>query len=381
MKERRLEILGILIVAVSLLVIISLFGYNSNEDPGISPNVRIENPLGILGLWIAYYFIKLGFGYMSFVLPILGIIWGVWFFTHKDFDAISRLSGYVIGAMILSSISFGAASLYGMSGMVGGLISGMFRDFLGIIGTMILLTALWLVLIRGYFGFSYYHPIRELLSKLKKKQDEKKLVTDEKNIEEEKRRHTQSLISKIDAQRSKEIENIDLNSGEGAEDTKEDSAEISETEDASDIANVSDESEQEVLQSDKIDNTSKNTDKDEESVDLLDDSNPDNIEETNEDMDIEVGEIIEEDEVELDEVQDRKAPKKAYQLPSADLLDNPSVNIQTGMSRDELVDRANFLQQSLETFGVVGKVVNVILGNLLLTFTAKSKGRLKVCEL
>ncbi|SVD63490.1 uncharacterized protein METZ01_LOCUS416344, partial [marine metagenome] len=45
MKERRLEILGILIVAVSLLVIISLLGYNSNEDPGISPNVRIENPL------------------------------------------------------------------------------------------------------------------------------------------------------------------------------------------------------------------------------------------------------------------------------------------------------------------------------------------------
>jgi len=368
MKERRLEILGILIVAVSLLVIISLLGYNSNEDPGISPNVRIENPLGILGLWIAYYFIKLGFGYMSFVLPILGIIWGVWFFTHKDFDAISRLSGYVIGAMILSSISFGAASLYGMSGMVGGLISGMFRDFLGIIGTMILLTALWLVLIRGYFGFSYYHPIRELLSKLKKKQDEKKLVTDEKNIEEEKRRHTQSLISKIDAQRFKEIENIDLKSEEGEEDTKENNAEISKTEDVSDIANVPDGSEQEVLQSDKIDNTSKDTDKDEESIDLLDDSNTDNIEETNEDMDIEVGEIIEEDEVELDEVQDRKAPKKAYQLPSADLLENPSVNIQSGMSRDELVDRANFLQQSLETFGVVGKVVNVSPGPVITLF-------------
>ena len=83
MKERRLEILGILLVAVSLLVFISLVGYNSNEDPGISPNVMIENPLGILGLWISYYFIKIGFGYISFVLPILGIIWGIWFFTHK----------------------------------------------------------------------------------------------------------------------------------------------------------------------------------------------------------------------------------------------------------------------------------------------------------
>ena len=92
MKERRLEILGILLITVSLLILISFLGYNSNEDPGISPNVKIENPLGILGLWISYFFIKLGFGYMSYVLPILGIIWGVWFISHKVYDAISRLS-------------------------------------------------------------------------------------------------------------------------------------------------------------------------------------------------------------------------------------------------------------------------------------------------
>ena len=53
MKERRLEILGILSVAISLLVFVSLLGYNPNEDPGISPNVRLENPMGILGVWIA----------------------------------------------------------------------------------------------------------------------------------------------------------------------------------------------------------------------------------------------------------------------------------------------------------------------------------------
>ena len=42
-------------------IFISLLGDNSNEDPGISPNVMIENPLGILGLWISYYFIKIVF--------------------------------------------------------------------------------------------------------------------------------------------------------------------------------------------------------------------------------------------------------------------------------------------------------------------------------
>ena len=89
--------------------------------------------------------------------------------------------------------------------------------------------------------------------------------------------------------------------------------------------------------------------------------------ETDIDEDLEVGEIIEEEEVNLDTVEERKTPKKEYQLPSADLLTNP-VNIQSGMSRDELVERANFLQQSLETFGVMGKVVNVSPGPVITLF-------------
>ena len=46
MKEKRFEILGILILTVSLLLLISFLGHNPNEDPGISPNIRVENPMG-----------------------------------------------------------------------------------------------------------------------------------------------------------------------------------------------------------------------------------------------------------------------------------------------------------------------------------------------
>ena len=49
MKERKLEILGILSIAISFLVIVSMLGYNAFEDPGISPNIQVENPMGILG--------------------------------------------------------------------------------------------------------------------------------------------------------------------------------------------------------------------------------------------------------------------------------------------------------------------------------------------
>ena len=64
-KDKRFEILGILIITVSLLVLLSFFGHDPNEDPGISPNVKVENPMGILGVWISYLLIKLGFGYSS----------------------------------------------------------------------------------------------------------------------------------------------------------------------------------------------------------------------------------------------------------------------------------------------------------------------------
>lgn len=370
MKEKRLEILGILAVAVSLLVFVSLLGYSPNEDPGISPNVRVENPMGILGVWLAYFFIKLTFGYSSFILPLLAISWGIWFFTHKEFEAISRLTGYLMGVVVLSSISLGAAQIfrYGFddttfrfSGLIGGLISLFIYDFVGGIGIVIVLLALWLVLARGYFRFSFYEPIKTFLARIEKKKDERNLVTDQQSIEDEKRRHTQSLISKIDEQ-SQRDEELDapkdsdskeeeiLETADEVESVEEDSAE-----DFEEISIDPDEPPKE---------TGENEDEiEEESVEKNETVSPEGEAEEN----LEVGEIVEESEVDIDSVQQRKAPKKAYQLPSAELLANP-VNIQGGMSRDELVDRANFLQQSLETFGVVGKVVNVSPGPVITLF-------------
>ena len=370
MKEKRLEILGILAVAVSLLVFISLLGYSPNEDPGISPNVRVENPMGILGVWLAYFFIKLTFGYSSFILPLLAISWGIWFFTHKEFEAISRLSGYLMGVVVLSSISLGAAQIfrYGFddttfrfSGLIGGLISLFIYDFVGGIGIVIVLLALWLVLARGYFRFSYYEPIKTFLDRMKKKKDERNLVTDQQSIEDEKRRHTQSLISKIDEQHQRDEE---LDATKDSDSKEEEILEI-----AGDVESVEEDSAEDFeeisIDSDESpEETGENEDEiEEESVEKNETVSPEGEAEEN----LEVGEIVEESEVDIDSVQQRKAPKKAYQLPSAELLANP-VNIQGGMSRDELVDRANFLQQSLETFGVVGKVVNVSPGPVITLF-------------
>ena len=70
-SERRLEIFGILLIAISVFLFFSLIGYNPSEEPSISPNVLVENPMGILGLVISHFLIKLGFGYTSTLIPFL----------------------------------------------------------------------------------------------------------------------------------------------------------------------------------------------------------------------------------------------------------------------------------------------------------------------
>ena len=83
-SERRLEIFGILIIAISVFLLFSLIGYNPNEEPSISPNVKVENPMGILGVTISHFLIKIGFGYVSVLLPFIGFLWGWSFFAKKD---------------------------------------------------------------------------------------------------------------------------------------------------------------------------------------------------------------------------------------------------------------------------------------------------------
>jgi hypothetical protein len=206
LKDRRLEILGILTLTTSLLVLISLIGYNSSEDLGISPNVQVENPLGILGVYLSYFFIKFLFGYPSLLFPILGLIWGWLCFSQKELKSFNRIAGYVVGVSILLSVSIGLVEIglhnrsgldFTASGLVGGNLANFMYSFLGIIGTTILLVALWLVMIRGYFEFSLYEPLEKLGITFKKKRQDQKLKKEIEATDEAKRKHTQDLLNKM----------------------------------------------------------------------------------------------------------------------------------------------------------------------------------------
>jgi S-DNA-T family DNA segregation ATPase FtsK/SpoIIIE len=379
LKDRRLEILGILTIAISLLVLISLIGYSPNEDPGISPNVHVENPLGIIGVYLSYFFIKFLFGYPTFLIPILGLIWGWLCFSQKELTSFNRIAGYVFGACVLLSVTIGLIEIgmhdrsgldFTTSGLVGGNLANFLYSFLGIIGTGILLIALWLVLVRGYFEFSLYEPLEKLGITFKKKRDEQKLKKEIETTEEAKRLHTQDLLNKIDAQREGEDALVEADAAtEEKVVEQEDEAPPAVPESISQTHVPIEEKEEQTVGEIKDESTEELIET-EQSEDDFQTEIPDK--QTGEvqppvDENIEVGEMVEEDEVNLDEVSERQLPKREYQLPLSDLLATP-VNISDSMSRDELVDRANFLTQSLLTFGVEGKVVNVSPGPVITLF-------------
>jgi len=385
MKERRLEILGILCMATSFLAVISMVGYNPYEDPGISPNVKVENPMGILGVFIAYFFIKFSFGYSSFLLPVLGSVWGWWFFSKREASILSRISGYLLGVMLLISVTLGLFEIgmysssgieFNYSGLIGGNLANFLVSFFGMIGSSIILVTSWLVLIRGYFSWSFYGPFDSLTNFIKKRQEDRKLVSVEQTSEKEKRRHTLDLMQKIEEKQEQDMI-VQENDIETTEDDLIGSGEIDATPEPLEkpsekifkaTGSTSGLSSAPVSEDSFYDET-KNIDDikdmsvEEENQQILETTEPSEPNDEN----IEVGEVVTEEEVNIDELEARKAPKRKYQLPSSDLLEIP-VKVQDGISKDALVERANFLTQSLETFGVVGKVVNVSPGPVITLF-------------
>ncbi|MEE8437458.1 MAG: DNA translocase FtsK [Candidatus Neomarinimicrobiota bacterium] len=359
MKTRRFEILGMLSMAISALVLISLLGFNPQEDPHISPHVQILNPMGIMGVWIAYLLIKLAFGYASFILPVLGIVWGWWFFSGKNTAALSRISGYLIGVMVLFSSTLGVAEIYRghvyykYCGLLGGLTGRFLFDFLGYFGAFLILFVFWLVLIRGYFSLSFYSPINKLVKLFKKRKAEKMIVINLAKEEQDKRIHTKSLLQKL----GDEGQSGQVNGPEPGENIN------IPVPDASDESGRPENSDHDkklkmTQRPDSIQKQNSNLDTGADAADP---------EISKGEVDFEIGRIVEEREINLDQVKSGLAPKRKYKIPSADLLTVPKKS-QDGMSREELVDRATFLGESLKTFGVEGKVVNVNPGPIITLF-------------
>ena len=370
-NERRLEILGILIIALSIFILVSLLGYSPSEEPSLSPNIQIDNPMGIFGLFISYLFIKKGFGYVTIIIPLLGLVWGWFLFAKKKLEQLIRSSIYISLAMIIVSITIAVLSIlileesptrYFLSGQIGGNLGDFFLDWFKLWGTLIFLVAGYLILIRGYFNIELYAPFKKAKIKWLDLKTEKNAYKERKEKEDAKRKHTQELKAKIDTK--KEIEDSSSSNMNANKKTDEKSILLKDLEQGNldqtpTEPELSEKQENSLSYNEEIETSTKEQKLD--NAEVVSD-----VENSNQE-DLNIEEIIEAEEVDIDGIEDRKKPKRKYQLPSSELLENP-VNVSDNLSRDELVERANYLTQSMSTFGVEGKVVNVHPGPIITLF-------------
>ncbi|TVR13407.1 MAG: DNA translocase FtsK [Balneolaceae bacterium] len=118
--SRKMEITGILIMAISVLLLLSIASYNENDysivktlsyetlvQPDQGPALRVQNWLGITGAYISQLFVRTLFGYSSLLIPILLFSLGWYIFRRYDLNDLSWPAAYTLWIIVLFSTIFG----------------------------------------------------------------------------------------------------------------------------------------------------------------------------------------------------------------------------------------------------------------------------------
>tara|TARA_B100001146_G_scaffold90793_1_gene80470 strand:- start:31029 stop:33278 length:2250 start_codon:yes stop_codon:yes gene_type:complete len=321
MDKTRIQIIGWLLGFCSLLILGSMVGYDASEEPSLVSN-SINNPFNIVGVYVGYYFVKLGFGYAAYIIPLIGLTTSFYLISNFSF-MLSRLVSYQLAFLFYLSItlglfqnynSFSSQISYEYSGLLGGLVLSLLHDWIGPIGAISLMVALWILLFVGFFNLDLYSSFQSVASFIQSKIKSLSeinwrvwLKNEDKYLQEEVKKiiDDESFLDDITEEESKE-EITEEVKGEAINDVE------SETE-----------------------------------------------------LSIEKG-IIEK-EVDIDQKRLSSIIRKDWKFPSTDLLEFISDESEE-LSTDYLKDRAEFLRNSISTFGVEGKTGSIKTGPIITLF-------------
>lgn len=119
-ESRKMEIIGILVMALGGLIGLSILSYHASDynliqslstdnllsiDRG--PALRIQNGLGVVGAYLAHFFVYRLFGYMSLFIPLIILTYGWFIFRNRDTGQLLWLTAYGIWSMVLFSTILG----------------------------------------------------------------------------------------------------------------------------------------------------------------------------------------------------------------------------------------------------------------------------------
>lgn len=164
--ERTYKIAGTISLLVGLFLFIAFtsyaFTWQDDQDKvhqfGVKifsvDDIHVSNLLGVLGAYVAHFFIYKGFGVASFLFCSFFFVLGVnLLFVRKVFSIIRNIK-YVITGLIVLSITFAfvfRSSEFSYGGAVGELVNDWLIKWVGVIGT----AAILLVAAFSYFVWRF----------------------------------------------------------------------------------------------------------------------------------------------------------------------------------------------------------------------------------
>ena len=225
-------------------------------------------------------------------------------------------------------ISFPSQIIYEYSGLLGGLSLSLLYDWVGLIGTASFISVLWILLFTGFFNIDLYKVFQSAISLI------------QSNIASLMKINLSAYFKSEDNKPKKEVKKI--------------------IDDESFLEDV-------IKEEPKDDITIKKSEEIIQEEDLTDKEMY--TSESNKDIesDLSIEKEVVEKEVDIDEKRSSSIIRKDWKFPSTDLLEYISDDSEE-LSTDYLKDRAEFLRNSISTFGVQGQTGSIKTGPIITLF-------------
>ena len=346
MKDKlKIQIIGWLLLIVSILVAGSMIGYDLTEEPSLLAQ-KINNPFNILGVYIGFYLMKLGFGYAALLFPVILVTVSYYLISNFSFNLFKLLKFQLCLLVLLSiTLSFinNLSSLselklienYDLSGLLGGLLFGLIFDWIGFLGSILILFSSYVLIIVTFFEIDLFKILKNLPKNFKGlipniNFDFKKSIPDFTKKEEKKEKvkiiEDDSFLDSINSEEklnpvmeeNKEEALTELQQNDGAQD--------------------------------EINSQSQNND-----------SGIDN------ELDpITIEKAVIEKEAEIDKQRNKSILKVAWKFPSTDILQSSDESSE--INEDDIRERSELLKNSLSNFGVEGSSGAIKTGPIITLF-------------
>ncbi len=170
--KRKLDIIGLLMMALSVLILLALVSHSHADETvadigfgdliklfGGDPEIQARadttsNWLGLFGAILANLFINITVGYFSLVFPVLLMLWGWSVLRRRDLRALAYYTNYSLVLVLLLSTFMGLIRLISWmpelsvawSGNIGDFTAGLIARLIGTTGGIIIILTTIIVL-------------------------------------------------------------------------------------------------------------------------------------------------------------------------------------------------------------------------------------------